>query len=211
VRDPDPVVIVGAGGHAKVVAELIAHNPQYRVIGLIDNVTLGTAFGLPILGADRDLPHLRQNGINKVFVAIGDNKRRLTLGREIQKDGFDIINAISSAATISPSAQIGVGVAIMSGAVLNADCRIEDFAVVNSGAIIDHDCIIGEGAHVAPGCALAGNVKLGRGAFLGTGTSVIPGISVGDGAIVGAGACLVRDLPANIIAMGVPARIVRAV
>ena len=211
MRDPDPVLIVGAGGHAKVVFELIAQDPQYRVVGLIDNFRSGTAFGVPILGADRDLPHLRQTGINQVFVAIGDNKRRLTLGRELQKEGFEIINAISSAATISRSAHIGVGVAIMSGAVLNADCRIDDFAVINSAAIIDHDCHIGEGAHVAPGCALAGNVKLGREAFLGTGTSVIPGISVGDGTIVGAGACLVRDLPANIIAMGVPARIVREV
>ena len=209
MRDPDAVIIIGAGGHAKVVFELIAQDPRYRVIGLIDNVGSGTALGVPVLGADRDLPRLRQSGIDKAFVAIGDNGRRLTLGRALQKEGFEIVNAISPSAIISRSALIGVGVAIMSSAVLSADCRVEDFAVVNTGAIVDHDGHIGEGAHVAPGCVLAGNVKVGRKAFLGTGTNAIPGISVGEETIVGAGACLVRDLPAHVTAVGVPARIVR--
>jgi UDP-perosamine 4-acetyltransferase len=207
VIDPEGVLVVGAGDHAKVVIELIEAGGRYRVVGLIDEKST-PVLGIPVVGTDADLPRFRDNGIMNAFVAVGDNKRRLAAGRRLQSCGFQIINVVSPTATISPSVQMGVGIAIMAGAVVNAECRIEDFAIINTGAIIDHDGQVGEGSHVAPGCALAGRVKLGRLVFLGTGTSAIPGISVGDSALVGAGACVIRDIPAGALAVGVPARIV---
>jgi UDP-perosamine 4-acetyltransferase len=209
VTDRESVLVVGAGDHAKVVIELIAEAAQYRVVGLVDNIKSGPVLGIPVVGTDDDLPSLRGSGIARAFVAIGDNERRLATGHHLQTQGFQIVNVISPAANISPTVQLGLGIAIMAGAVVNAQCRIEDFVIINTGAIIDHDSQIGEGSHVAPGCALAGRVKLGRLAFLGTGTSAIPGISVGDCAIVGAGACVVRNVPAGALAVGVPARVVR--
>jgi UDP-perosamine 4-acetyltransferase len=209
VSDSEPVIVIGAGGHAKVVIELIVASAKYRIVGLIDKVKSGVTLGVPVIGTDDDLPRLRQSGIERAFVAVGDNRRRLTIGRELQKIGFEMVNAISPTAVISSSAGLGAGIAIMSAAVVNADCRIEDFAIVNTGAIVDHDGQIGEASHIGPGCALAGTIKVGRLAFLGAGTTVIPGISIGEGAIVGAGACLIRDLPPRVLAVGVPAKILK--
>jgi UDP-perosamine 4-acetyltransferase len=209
VDDAQPVVVVGAGGHAKVVIELIVASAKYRIVGLVDNGRSGATRGIPVIGTDDDLPRLRQSGIERAFVALGDNRRRLKIGRQLQKLGFEIINAISPSAVISPSARLGTGIAIMSAAVVNADCCIEDFAIINTGVIIDHDGQIGEASHIAPGCALAGTIKVGRLAFLGTGTSVIPGISIGEEAVVGAGACLISDVPPRMLAVGVPARVLK--
>ncbi len=204
-----PVLVVGAGGHAKVVIELIQAEGCYRIAGLIDaDPTPRTVMGLQVIGTDRDLAQLRGSGLDKAFVALGDNQRRLAIGRDLERLGFEIVNAISPAAVISASAQLGRGVAIMAGAVVNAAATIGDFAIVNTGAVIDHDATMGEGSHLSPGCALAGNVKIGRLAFLGVGASAIPGVTVGAGAIVGAGACIVNDIPAAAVARGVPAKVV---
>ncbi len=204
-----PVVVVGAGGHAKVIIELIQAQGCYRVVGLIDaDPTPRMVLGVQVIGADRDLPRLRGSGVNKAFVALGDNRLRLAIGRDLERIGFEIINAISPAAVISSSAQLGHGVAIMAGAVVNAATTIGDFAIVNTCASIDHDTMIGEGAHIGPGCALAGNVIVDRLACLGVGTSATPRTTVGEGALVGAGACIVRDIPAAAVARGVPARVV---
>jgi UDP-perosamine 4-acetyltransferase len=209
VSEPEPVIVVGAGGHAKVVIELINAIAKYRLIGLVAKGSSGETGGIPVIGTDDDLPRLRQSGVEHAFVALGDNRRRLTIGRHLQRLGFKIINAISPTAIISPSVQLGAGIAIMSAAVINAECRIEDFAIINTGVIVDHDGQIGEASHIAPGCALAGTIKVGRLAFLGTGTSVIPGISIGEEAVVGAGACLISDVPSRMVAVGVPARILK--
>ena len=209
MADLESVLVVGAGDHAKVVIELIAEAAQYRVVGLVDNKKSGPVLGIPVVGTDDDLPRLRGSGLVRAFAAIGDNERRVAIGHQLQSYGFQVVNVISPAAIISPTVELGLGIAIMAGAVVNAQSRIEDFVIINTGAIVDHDGHIGEGSHVAPGCALAGRVKLGRLAFLGIGTSAIPGVSVGDSAIVGAGACVVRDVPAGAVAVGVPARIVR--
>jgi UDP-perosamine 4-acetyltransferase len=209
VANPEGVLVIGAGGHAKVVIELITAHSKYQVVGLIDNMKTDGLLGIPVVGTDADLPRLRGSGVAGAFVALGDNQRRLAMGRILQDYGFQIVNAISPAAIISASAQVGLGVAIMAGAVVNAECRVEDFAIINTGSIVDHDVHVGEASHVAPGCALAGRVRIGRLAFLGTGASAIPGVSVGDGAIVGAGACVIHDIPAGALAVGVPARVLR--
>jgi len=208
VACPEPMFVVGGGGHAKVVIELIAERANYQIAGLIDNVKSGSVLGIPIIGTDADLPRLRRTGVSKAFVALGDNRVRLALCRRLQQHDFQVVNAISRAAVISSSAQLGVGVAVMAGVVVNAQCRIENFTILNTGVIIDHDNQIGEASHIAPGCTLAGRVTVGRLAFIGTGASIIPGISVGDAAIVGAGACVVRNIPPGAVALGVPARVV---
>jgi UDP-perosamine 4-acetyltransferase len=203
-----PVVVVGAGGHSKVIIELIQAQ-GYRVVGLIDaDPTPRTVLGIGVIGADRDLARVHGSGVHKAFVALGDNRLRLAIGHDLEDIGFEIINAISRAAVISSSAQLGHGVAIMAGAVVNAATTIGDFAIVNTGALIDHDATIGEGAHIGPGCALAGNVRIGRLACLGVGTSATPGTTVGAAALVGAGACIVQDIPAAAVARGVPAKVI---
>jgi UDP-perosamine 4-acetyltransferase len=205
-----PLLLVGAGGHAKVVIELVRAAGTHEVVGLIDRDLEGSPIlGVPILGTDVDLPRFRHEGINHAFVGIGNNQRRLQMGRYLQQIGFEIINAISPAAVISVSVKLGRGIAVMAGAVINAEARIDDFAIINTRASVDHDCWVGEGAHLAPGSTLAGNVRIGTLAFVGAGASIIPGKNIGENAVVGAGACVIRDVPNGASAWGVPARIVR--
>ncbi|HEY2480741.1 MAG TPA: acetyltransferase [Caulobacteraceae bacterium] len=204
--DLEPVVILGAGGHAKVVIELL--RAQGRAIaGLTDaDSAPRSVLGVPVVGDDTALAGLRDRGVRHAFVAIGDNAARQAAGARATDLGFILVNAVSPTASVSASARLGHGVAVMAGAVINADAVIGDLAIVNSGAIVDHDCHLERCCHVGPGAVLAGGVRLGAGALIGVGASVTPGCSIGARTIVGAGACVVADLGADVTAIGVPAR-----
>jgi UDP-perosamine 4-acetyltransferase len=207
-----PVLVIGAGGHAKVVIELVRAIGAYEIIGLIDvNLSGPPILGVPILGTDGDLPRLRREGIAHAFVGIGNNQRRLQTGYYLRQNDFEIINAISPAATVSASARLGYGIAVMAGAVINAEARVDDFSIINTHSSVDHDCWIGECAHVCPGSTLAGNVRVGRLAFIGAGATVIPGTTIGQNATIGAGASVLRDVPDGASAWGVPAKIMRSI
>ena len=202
------VVIIGSGGHAKVVIELVRAEGKYQIKGCTGLGERGFVLGdIPILGSDSVLPAMLANGARKAFVAIGDNHLRLRLLAQVSEMGFQLINAISPDAVVSPSAVLGRGIAIMAGAIINASTQIGDGAIINTNAGVDHDCQIGSGAHIGPGSVLAGNVEIGSEAFLGVGTCVVPGVRVGSCTIVGAGSVVVRDIPDGVTAMGVPARI----
>lgn len=202
-------LIIGAGGHAKVVIDLFRAAGLHDIVGLIDSGAPGTLVnGVPVIGGDGDLARLLAEGIGHAHVAIGNNRTRLRIARALQGQGFVLANAVSPSAVLSASVVLGEGIAVMAGAVVNAESRLGDACILNTRASLDHDGSIGEGAHVAPGCALAGNVSIGRLAFLGVGTSVIPGIEIGEEAIIGAGSCVVRPIPAHAKAFGVPAKVV---
>ena len=204
----EPVVIIGSGGHAKVVIELIRAEGRYQVKGCTGLGESGFVLGdVPILGTDSVLPAMLANGAKKAFVAIGDNHLRLRLLAQVLEMGFELINAVSPNAVVSPSAILGRGIAIMAGAIINASAEIGDGAIINTNAGVDHDCRIGRGAHIGPGSTLAGNVEIGCESFLGARTCVIPGVRIGSRAIVGAGSVVVRDIPDDVTAMGVPAHI----
>jgi UDP-perosamine 4-acetyltransferase len=203
------VIVVGASGHAKVVIELLRAMGE-RVDYCVGGVgSPADCLGVPVLEGDLHLERLRERGHSRAFVAVGANALRARLGRAVQLLGYELINAISPQAVISPTARLGKGVAIMAGVVINADAVIEDLAIVNTGATIDHDCHIGAAVHIAPQCGLAGNVTVGDGSFLGIGCKVIPGVSIGADVTVGAGAVVVKPLPDAAIAVGVPARPVK--
>lgn len=207
-----PVVVLGAGGHAKVVIELIRAEGVYEVAALLDaDTSPRQVLGVPVVGDDSAMERLRGEGIAHAFIALGSNGLRARVAAAARKLGYTLINAVSPSAIISPTASLGAGVAVMAGTVINAEARLEDLAILNTRASIDHDCLLGEACHVAPGSALAGCVIVGREAFLGAGTVVIPGVSIGEGAVIGAGACIVKDIPPRVLAMGVPARVVRAI
>jgi UDP-perosamine 4-acetyltransferase len=204
----EAVVIIGSGGHAKVVIELIRAEGKYQIKGCTGLGESGFVLNdVPILGTDSLLPDLLASGAKKAFVAIGDNHVRLRLLAQVSEAGFELINAVSPDAVVSHTAALGLGIAIMAGAIINASAEIGDGAIINTNAAVDHDCRIGSGAHIGPGSALAGNVEIGRESFLGAGTCVIPGVRIGSRVIVGAGSVVVRDLPDDVTAMGVPARI----
>jgi UDP-perosamine 4-acetyltransferase len=200
------LIILGAGGHAKVVIDLFRESNEFQIIGCLDQTCSGQVNGVSILGDDSLLPSLRMDGVSHAFIALGNNVTRAGLGKKASALGFLLANARAQGARISPSAQIGAGVAVMNGAVINAETTIADLVIINSNATVEHDCRIGSAAHIAPGAILTGNVTVGEMALLGAGSCILPTISIGDRAVVGAGAVVTRNVPADSIMRGVPAR-----
>ena len=208
----EKIVILGAGGHAKVAVEILHLSGKYELAGLLDPdpaLSGKTVAGLPVLGDDNLLPRLRADGISAAFVGVGgtgDNSLRMKLFEKAVSLGFTLVNAVHPAAIISFSARLGSGVAVMARAVINPDAQIGDNAIVNTGAIIEHDCLIGAHAHISPGAVLCGGVRVGIGAHIGAGAVVRQSINIGEQAIVGAGAMVIRDVKPGATVVGVPAR-----
>jgi UDP-perosamine 4-acetyltransferase len=206
-RAMERVIVIGAGGHARVAIEILEEAGCYELAGCTGEGGEEPSAGLPLLGDDAVLPQCYASGIRHAFVALGDNRARRDAMRMVTAAGFHLINAVSRRAAVSPRARLGQGVAVMAGAVVQANADIGEGAIVNTGASVDHDCRIGAWAHIAPGARLCGGVTIGEGALLGAGSSVTPGVAIGAWTVVGAGAAVVRSLPAGVTAVGVPARV----
>ncbi|XEC93406.1 acetyltransferase [Paenibacillus tarimensis] len=201
-------IVLGTGGHAKVVIDLLLADPAIDVIGCT-GTGKNELNSVPLLGDDSILPKLVLQGVSHAFVAVGNNRVRARLAKTVRDLGLELVNAVSPFAYISPSAALGSGIAVMPGAVINAGTRIGDLSIINTGASVDHDGNIGEACHIAPGSSLAGNVTVGSYSFLGTGVKVIDGIRIGNHCMIGAGAAVIRDIPDGVTAVGVPARIIK--
>lgn len=205
------IIIVGAGGHSKVVADAAAR-AGFSIRGFVDD-RANTA-PLPdyrLIGSITDLANVRSlDGAVKFVVAIGDNRARMQVVEELALPTERYAAVIDPSAVVSRHASIAEGSVVLQGAIVNAGAEVGQHAILNTGCTIDHDCRIGDYTHVSPGANLAGGVVVGEGAHLGIGTCAIPGCSIGAWSVVGAGAAVVRDIPVKCVAVGVPAREVRA-
>jgi sugar O-acyltransferase (sialic acid O-acetyltransferase NeuD family) len=208
----EKLVGLGAGGHARVIIELIRGRAEYELIGLLTpDPGLHGSFilGVPVLGNDDLLPTLYEQGVRNFFVGVGgtgDNIPRKRLFELARQHGMDPVTLIHPQAIVSPSVEIGSGTVILTGAILNACATVGSNSIINTGAIIEHDCVIGDHAHIATGARLAGMVRVGDGAHIGIGASVKQGVVIGEGAVVGAGAVVVKDVFPYAVVVGVPAR-----
>jgi len=208
------VVIVGAGGHGKVVLDILraSNNPKLRVLGFLDAdpALVGTSINdIPVLGPIHHISKLRQHRITGAIVAIGDNRARFSYAKYLHDEGIELISAVHPRAIVSSTAKTGRNVVICAGATVCADAQIGDSVILNTGCIVDHECEIGESAHICPAAALAGRVSIGAGAFVGLGAKIIQCRTVGEHATIGAGAVVIEDIPANATAVGVPARVIK--
>ena len=206
------VIGLGAGGHVKVVIEILRLTGGYELFGLLDpqqKLWGSQVLGVPVLGDDGMLPELYEQGVRHVFIGlggIGDTDPRRQLYEKARQHGFMIVQALHPHAVISSLADIGQGTTIMAGAVVNPAARLGDNVIVNTGAIVEHDCIIGDHVHIATGARLASTVRVGMGAHVGAGATVRQGLTIGEGAVVGAGAVVVKDVPCRTVVVGIPAR-----
>ena len=196
------VLVLGAGGHSKVVVRTL-EVLNYSVVAVLDdNEQLwGTQLcGVPITGPIASAEEYL--GMPSVL-AIGDNQTRRKLSSQLSCDWLTVVHP---SAVVDTSVVIGEGTVVFAGTVIQADTRIGRHAIVNTGASVDHDVVLGDFAHVAPGVHLAGNVHVGSGAFVGIGSSVIQGMTIGSWSTVGAGASVVRDVAPDSLVVGVPAK-----
>ena len=199
------LVILGSGGHAKVIVEIFEEAAAFDIVGYTSLSSPAPLFHYPYLGTDDDLPAVLATGITHAFPAIGNNRIRHRMVAQLQALGFVLPNAISRHAVVSPRTTLGAAIAIMPGAIVNVDSCIGDGAILNTACSVDHDARIGACAHIAPGAHIAGNVTVGEGAFLAVGSCSVPGIDIGAWATVGAGGVVIRDVEPNSVVIGVPA------
>ena len=209
------VVGLGAGGHAKVVLDILCRQADVEVIGLLDNSPARkgtTVAGIPVLGDDACMADLLQQGVRHVFIGVGgvgDNRPRQRVFENALKMGFEVVSAIHPSAIISPSATLGRGVVLMPRAVVNTEARLGDNVIVNTAAVVEHECVIGAHVHIAPGACMGGAVTIGEGAHIGLGAVLLPRVTIGARVIVGAGSVVLKDLPDLAVAAGVPAVVQR--
>jgi len=205
-----PIVVLGAGGHARAVIEILRAG-GFDVTAVLDprSELWGTkVLGAPVLGGDERLEQLRADGCRHAFIgvgSVGEASVRRRLFDEIRGLGFETPTAVHAQAIVSPSADLGAGAAVMAAATVGTLARVGENSIVNTGAIVEHDCVVESHAHVASGACLGGGVQVGEGAHVGLGASVREGISIGAGALVAAGAVVIRDVPPSTRVAGVPA------
>jgi sugar O-acyltransferase (sialic acid O-acetyltransferase NeuD family) len=207
-------LIIGAGGHGKVVLDILRSTNQYRPVGFVDADPrlIGTRVcGLPVFGAIHLLSRLvHQHKIAAAIIAIGDNRARASYAKALDELHIPLINAIHQSAVVSPAAKLGRNIVVAANAAICTEAVIGDFSIVNTGASVDHECELGSAVHICPGAQLAGRVRVENDAFIGLGASVIQCLKIGTGAIIGAGAVVLSDVPAYATAVGVPARVIKS-
>lgn len=210
--DTLPIVIWGASGHARVVADVVRQEGLFEIFGFLDDVhpeRRGETYcDTIVLGGQEQLDYLRQQGVNHIILGFGNCERRLSLTRTLQQMEYQLGKAIHPQSVIADDVEIGDGTVVVAGAVVNVAAKIGQSVIINTHASVDHDCIISDGAHIGPGVHLGGGTRVGQGTWIGIGATVKDKIIIGSGAIIGAGAVVINDLPDGIVAYGVPAEIV---
>jgi acetyltransferase EpsM len=202
-----PIIIFGAGGHARVVLDALLTSGASARAFVDDHRRVETLDGLPVWDAE-DAAWLGLSRFQFV-VAIGDNRIRASIFQRLLTRGGTPLTVLHPKAVVSSRASFGPGTVVMAGAIVNPGARIGSNCILNTGCSVDHDCAVGDHVHLCPGVRLAGTVRIGEHTLLGTGSCVTPGRSIGSGTLVGAGSVVVRDLPDNCLAHGNPARVQR--
>lgn len=204
------LLIIGAGGHGKVVAATARAVNGWREIAFADDAypQLESLDDYPVV-ADFSSARSLGSAYPDVIVALGDNRLRSDLTAEFREAGFNPVTLVHPAAVVAESARIEMGSVVFAQAVVQPGARVGRAVIVNTAATVDHDCIIGNGVHLSPGVHLGGEVRVGDYSWLGVGAVTVNRVSIGQDVTVGAGSCVIGDLSDKVTAVGVPARPVR--
>ena len=206
------VIIVCAGGQGVVVADVLqcarAAGSEVMPIGFVDDTPAlqrHDVLGLPVLGPIASLSDHAHDGI---VVALGNNRLRRALTDRLLDAGEQVERAIHPNAYVAASATIGDGAMVSCGAVVLPRATVGRGCIINTRASVDHDSVVGDFAHIAPAATLGGNVRIGAEVLVAIGATVASGSTVGARSVIGAGAAVVRHIPEDVVAWGVPARVV---
>ncbi len=206
-----PVVLLGAGGHGRVLLDILLQQ-SYEVLAISDPdyKKMLPLNNIPLMDDREALQYspaeiLLVNGLGSV----GDTGKRRQVYESFKNRGYQFATLIHSSAVVSPRAGLGEGTQVMAGAIVQTGVTIENNSIINTKSTVEHDCRIGAHVHIASGAILCGGIEVGDGVHVGAGATVIQGISIGKDSIIGAGAVVISDLPEAVIAVGVPARIIK--
>lgn len=195
------LIIVGAGGHGKVIADIAVKN-GYTDIFFVDDISTGSCMGFPII-ANTEKISILDDGATDFVIAIGNNKTRKMIAEK-----FDVnwVTLVHPSAQISMKVELGVGTVVMANAVINADAKVGKHCIINTSAVIEHDNVIEDYVHISPNVALGGTTRVGELTHIGIGSSVINNVSICENCVIGAGTVVVADIEHSSTYVGVPAK-----
>ncbi len=201
------IVVIGGGGHAKVIISILKKNENYNILGYVDFENKGKILNVSYYGNDKKLLNQKE----RPFLALGIGQiKNIAIRKKIVDkfidNGFMFETIISRNAIINEEVEIGKGTVIMDGVVINSGTRIGEYSIVNTSASIDHDCKIGDFVHIAPGCTLSGGVEIEQNVLIGTGAKIIQSVIIVENVIIAGGSAVMGNIVEKGTYIGVPAR-----
>lgn len=204
------ITIIGAGGHSKVIRDIILASQKYKIIAILDdkykNVTNDK---LTIKGPIEYAKNLFENHNSEFVIAVGDNKVRKEIVKLLNIPDSSYSTLVHPTAFISPSVKLGFGVVVMPQALINADSIVGNHVIINSSASVGHDTILGDFVHISPNSTLTGGSQVGEGTQIGAGAVLIPCKQIGEWSMVGAGSTVTKDIPSKCLVVGCPAKVIK--
>lgn len=207
------IVVIGGGGHAKVIISILKKLNKFEISGYIDIKDKGKILGINFLGNDNDIDAVcKKNRIENAVIGIGQIEGlslRIKLAHDLKMKNLKIPPIISPDAVINEDVEFGDGTVVMDGVVINSGTRIGFFSIINTCVTIDHDCQIGDFVHIAPGSVISGGVIINEFTLIGTGTSIIQNKVITSNCIIGAGSVVTENCQETGTYFGIPASIKR--
>lgn len=205
------IIIIGAGGHASVIIDIIQgmidNGHEIKIKGILDDRNDITSFmGYIILDEIKNAT-LYNDENTEYVIAIGDNKIRKEIAKELIN--LKYFTPIHTTTIIGSNVYIKSGTVVMAGSIINANTYIGKHVIINSGAIVEHDNIIGDFVHISPGTTLCGGVRVGQSTHIGANSTVIPCKKIGSNSVIGAGSTIINDIQSGVIAVGSPTRTIK--
>jgi sugar O-acyltransferase (sialic acid O-acetyltransferase NeuD family) len=199
------LLIIGASGHGKVVADIAIKMNKWKYIGFLDdNGNINSSMGLDVVGKSSD--SFSYIADFDIIVGIGNNQVREKIQKKLEDAGANIPVLIHPNAIIGQQVEINPGTVIMAGVIINCYTRIGSGCIINTGVTVDHDNVLQNFVHLSPGVHLAGAVEVGQGSWLGVGSVVSNNVRISEGCIIGAGAVVIKDISETGTYVGVPVR-----
>jgi sugar O-acyltransferase (sialic acid O-acetyltransferase NeuD family) len=205
------IIVIGGGGHAKVVISIINKLENWQCLGYTDNLNSGKILNAPYLGNDGVIEQWIEKGIHACALGIGfplkeTNDFRLKIINNIIQKGATFVTLISPHAIINENVNINSGAVVMDGVVINTGSRIGDYSVINTQAVVEHECNIGNHTHIAPGVVISGEVSVGNYCYIGSGAVINNGITIHENVLIGSGSVVVSNITKPGTYVGNPVR-----